>query len=318
MIKHLATFLFLFSVFVGFASTKLKTTIHFEHNEYKICSAGKASIQAMIMSFGEGEIEKIDIIGHCSSEGDEAFNLKLSELRSKSVYQALVAEIPDYGQYELVAFGELHQVNPNQPTMNRCVEVIAYVLDPSPPKLIGDTPAAVLFPEEFALNEESREEVVNDLLAMEEAEVIDQTPVERKHLKETRTEEGTSFSVESIYFHGNSAVYKRSAQDALDELLVYMKSSKVNIRIEGHVNGDFGKRYSKQIGRSNPERIEYKDSEDLSLARANSVKRFLIENGIDPARIECVGKGGKFPVFKKPKNEKQNAANRRIEIIVLQ
>lgn len=318
MIKYLATFLFLFLVIEGYASTKLKTTIHFEHNEHEICSAGKASIQAMIMSFGGGEIEKIDIVGHCSSDGDEAFNLKLSELRTKSVYEALVAEIPDYGQYELVAFGELHQVNPNQPEMNRCVEIIAYVLDPNPPQLIGPTPAAVLFPEEFALNEAPKNKEGNDLLALEVVEEENQAPVERKHLKETSSEEGTSFSVESIYFHGNSAVYKRSAQDALDELLAYMKNNKVNIRIEGHVNGDFGKRYSKEIGRSNPERVEYKDSEDLSLARANSVKRFLIENGIDPARVECVGKGGKYPVFKKPKNEKQNAANRRIEIIVLQ
>lgn len=310
MIKYLTFFLLSFSLLSASAATKLKTLIHFEHNEHMVCAAGKASIQALIMSVGDGEIEKIDIVGHCSPDGDMNFNLKLSEKRSNAVYEILSASIKDIGQYELIAFGELHQPKPHQPEMNRCVQLIVYVLDPNPPMLIADNPAHILFPEEFPKEEN------NDLALIEPSP---QSPArsELKHLKESTTSEGTSFSVQSIYFHGNSAVYKKSAEEALDELLLYMKEHNISIRIEGHVNGEFGKRYMKEIERSNPERVAYKNAEDLSLARANTIKRFLIENGIDPARIECVGKGGKFPVHKKPKNEKENAANRRIEIIVL-
>ena len=310
MIKYLTTFLFSIALLSASAATKLKTLIHFEHNEHAVCAAGKASINALIMSIGEGEIEKIDIIGHCSPDGDMDFNLKLSEKRSMAVYEILSEAITDVGQYQLIAFGELHQPNPDQPEMNRCVELIAYVLDPNPPMLIADNPARILFPEDFP------KETNTDLALKESTSEI--TPKsELKHLKESTTSEGTSFSVQSIYFHGNSAVYKKSAEEALEELLIYMRENDINIRIEGHVNGEFGKRYMKEIERSNPERVAYKNAEDLSLARANTIKRFLVENGIDPARIECLGKGGKFPVHKKPKNEKENAANRRIEIIVL-
>lgn len=310
MIKNLATLLLSIALLSASAATKLKTLILFEHNEHTVCAAGKASINALIMSIGEGEIEKIDIVGHCSPDGDMDFNLKLSEKRSNAVYEILSASIKDVGQYQLIAFGELHQPNPDQPEMNRCVELIAYVLDPSPPMLIASNPASILFPEEFP-KAESEDLALNET----SPEILPRS--ELKHLKETTTSEGTSFSVQSIYFHGNSAVYKKSAEEALDELLLYMKEHEIRIRIEGHVNGEFGKRYMKEIERSNPERIGYKNAEDLSLARANSIKRFLVENGIDPSRIECVGKGGKFPVHKKPKNEKENAANRRIEIIVL-
>jgi flagellar motor protein MotB len=91
----------------------------------------------------------------------------------------------------------------------------------------------------------------------------------------------------------------------------------LRIELEGHVNGHMGRRYLKLAAKTNPERKAYKNGKELSLARAETVRDYLVSYGINADRIVCIGKGGTEKRFKRPKNSRENEANRRIEINIL-
>lgn len=129
---------------------------------------------------------------------------------------------------------------------------------------------------------------------------------------------GSRFTLGDLTFHGNSAVMKNPACEDLTHLINLLRERPdLIIRIEGHVNGNLGKRYLKQAAKSNPEHVAYENATHLSLARAQTVKRHLVAAGIDPERLEVEGRGGRDKRFPSPQNQAQEDANRRIEILVL-
>ena len=131
-------------------------------------------------------------------------------------------------------------------------------------------------------------------------------------------ETNTKFKIENIHFHGNSAMIKEDSEESLETLSRFMLSNpSLEILIEGHVNGKLSKSYLKEAGKSNPEKKVYNSSQHLSLARAETVKQFLVDQGIDESRISVEGKGANEMLFKKPRNKKEQEANRRIEVIIV-
>lgn len=115
---------------------------------------------------------------------------------------------------------------------------------------------------------------------------------------------GQKVNLKKIQFYGNRADFLPSARSALKALLQFMEQNPtVVIEIEGHVNGP-GQRNS----------TRYKD---LSLARANAVKDYLIQNKIAASRLKFKGYGNSQMLFPAPKSEKQQSANRRVEIKII-
>ena len=88
----------------------------------------------------------------------------------------------------------------------------------------------------------------------------------------------------------------------MQELFEFLdKNPEVRIRITGHTDW---------IGTD-------KDNQILSEGRANSVKRSMVERGINPDRIETEGKGESQPVDTNETEEgRQN--NRRVEFTILE
>lgn len=119
-----------------------------------------------------------------------------------------------------------------------------------------------------------------------------------------RIKAGQKVNLRKIQFYGNRADFLPSARSSLKALLQFMKQNPtVVIEIEGHVNGP---------GQRNSNRYK-----DLSLARANAVKDYLIQNKIEAARLKFKGYGNSQMLFPAPKNEKQQSANRRVEIKII-
>lgn len=113
-------------------------------------------------------------------------------------------------------------------------------------------------------------------------------------------------------------MYRASSEESLEQLLAFMQYyDSIDIQLEGHVNGRMGNRYMKKSGTNNPEKRAYKNGQELSLARAESIKEYLVEEGIESSRIQCVGKGGTEKIYKRPKNQREHQANRRIEVVIL-
>lgn len=111
---------------------------------------------------------------------------------------------------------------------------------------------------------------------------------------------GQSFVLKNILFDFDESDFKEESIFDLNELLrLLRKIPSMNIEIRG---------YTDNIGTT-------QHNIDLSIARANSVKIFLIKNGIEKNRIECYGYGSSNPIDDN-NDEEGRANNRRIEIFI--
>jgi len=119
--------------------------------------------------------------------------------------------------------------------------------------------------------------------------------------------------ISSITFAPNSpeVILDQSEQGrknaaVLDRLVeVLTKYSAYQIRIEGHANNITGTL-----------REEIEELQPLSLARAEAVRRILIQRGLGARRIDVEGKGGKEMLF--PSSDLENSwKNRRVEFILI-
>jgi len=106
-----------------------------------------------------------------------------------------------------------------------------------------------------------------------------------------------------IYFNSGEATIRTPAQDSLKKLAATLKKDKTYagkpIRVEGHTDSD-------PIKKS-----KWKSNQELSEARAKSVKDYLGKQGIDPKQITAVGHGADMP------KGADKSRNRRVEVVVL-
>ncbi|MEO8516375.1 MAG: OmpA family protein, partial [Flavobacterium sp.] len=115
-------------------------------------------------------------------------------------------------------------------------------------------------------------------------------------------EPGTKLKINNLNFITNTFAVVAESRGKLYELLLVMQERPdMVISIQGHLCC---------VG---------VDRKDLSTQRAKAVKQFLEINGIEKNRMSFKGFGSSVPLFPLPeKNEEERAANRRVEIEIVQ
>lgn len=104
--------------------------------------------------------------------------------------------------------------------------------------------------------------------------------------------------VTSIYFDTNSDRIKSISYATIDKIITLMKQvSDVKFAIEGHTDNRNSDRYNLY----------------LSQKRANAVRKYMIQQGVDNDRLEAKGYGESRPKFSN-QNEGGRQLNRRVEI----
>lgn len=107
--------------------------------------------------------------------------------------------------------------------------------------------------------------------------------------------------LEGIHFDTNKDVIKPESKPILDRAVeVLKKYPQVRIEVSGHTDSNG----------------EYAHNVDLSQRRAESVRKYLIENGIEESRIETRGAGPNEPIATNDTADGR-AENRRIEVKIL-
>lgn len=105
----------------------------------------------------------------------------------------------------------------------------------------------------------------------------------------------------NLYFATNKTEILPESEAALADLYTMLtENPEIRIQIIGHTDA---------VGSD-------KDNQILSEGRANSVRQNMIDRGIDPSRIEAVGKGKSQPIAPND-TEEGRAKNRRVEFVIL-
>ena len=107
------------------------------------------------------------------------------------------------------------------------------------------------------------------------------------------------FVTRGILFDVNKATLRPSSMGVINEVAKMMREhTELKFSIEGHTDGDGDEAYNLQ----------------LSESRAATVKKVLIDSGIDVARLQIKGMGESVPVSDNNTPEGK-ANNRRVEFV---
>jgi len=140
-------------------------------------------------------------------------------------------------------------------------------------------------------------------------------------LQVTKAKKGDYTDFNNVKFFTNASLLQPAAQNELDGLVDLMKENlKYRIKVHGHVNG---KRERESItrgeksdffglNRAADKSTKRMSAMDLSTARAESVRDYLVTQGIDANRIKIKGEGGRILLY--PEAGLYGAYNDRVEI----
>ncbi|ELR70395.1 outer membrane protein [Fulvivirga imtechensis AK7] len=113
---------------------------------------------------------------------------------------------------------------------------------------------------------------------------------------------GTRSVLRNIYFNFDKATFKDASYNELNKLESMMAQNPgMEIEISGHTDNIGGKYYNKT----------------LSQRRANAVKDYLVQKGIDSRRIKAVGYGEERPLASNDDEKEGRELNRRVEFKVI-
>jgi len=120
--------------------------------------------------------------------------------------------------------------------------------------------------------------------------------------------EGEIATIKNLFYVGNEAILLPGSQPELPKILRFMQiNTHLKVEIAGHVN--FPNR--PPVTKETPEW-------DLSVRRAKMVYDYLLENDIPAEQLTYKGYGNHEMVYPKATTEVDQAANRRVEIRILE
>ena len=130
--------------------------------------------------------------------------------------------------------------------------------------------------------------------------------IEGENPSVTKIREGLEHTYGGIVkFEAGRARLLEAYRGELDKFVEQIKGLNSRIRIRGHATAKQASQY-----------VPFPTLADLSYARARAVKQYLVEQGIRPERMTVEACGANEPVRVQAYDDKSQAANRRVSIVV--
>ncbi len=273
MIKYL--FLF-FSTLIFAQVTTEEFSVYFETDSYTLTTESTDKIEA-VLNTKTGGITDIFLTGYCDDRGSIDYNKKLALSRIWSIVNYLKPRY-SYGAFNEVAIGEIPLENSNnikkQRAQNRRVDL--------------------------SINFEV-EETIEEIVTAPDVIVKDTIEQYRSYdiLKDSM-KVGDKIVFNNVIFHPGRHKLRESSFPVMDSIInSLLLHKKYEIEIQGHIcclaAGIYGR--DMDTGQWN-----------LSQARAEQVKRFLVRYGVAANRLTTTGKQANF------KTGKGDYYDRRVEI----
>ncbi|MDN3676576.1 OmpA family protein [Flavobacterium paronense] len=284
---------------LGFSQNKLD--VFFDFNKDIPNEASQIKIDKWISENKTAEISKV--LGYCDSVDDSKYNKDLAMRRVNSMVAIFTNNnIKIVDKVELKSFGKDFKSSKNQ-SENRKVEVFYNLIavkneDIRNVQTIPNGP----FGKRQVKEAIAEDKVENDLFEVADMDAIVEEERGTLESKFYKAKKGDLIRINNINFYFNSERVMDQSMPLLDELLdIMMNNPKLVIEIHGHIC-------------CNPNPNDTK----LSYRRALVILKYLTKNGVDLYRLAFKGYGSNDPIYKVPeRNEKERAANRRVEILIV-
>lgn len=293
--------IFTFSVFlicIGLQAQE-KFSVFFDSNKYNIKKNQLLALNNWIIA--NKDVKIIAINGFCDEDGGIGLNDTLAQKRVNEVFKIVSIKIKTREDFKTKSFGKLHQQSKIKAQNRKAT--IYYILEKDldkedeilgiqKPKTIVETPKKTKT-KAFA-----RELVIENPNGTTSDFKLDTIFMQ----KLSNSKAGDKLKIENLNFYVNTFAIVNESRGKLYELLLVMEQfPRLKIELHGHIC-------------CNP-----KDKADLSTQRAKAIASFLKIQGIDASRVTYRGFGSILPIYPLPeKSEAQAAANRRVEILVIE
>jgi outer membrane protein OmpA-like peptidoglycan-associated protein len=266
-------------------------TVFFDSNKYLLKKAELDRLNQWISTNTQSKIVGVD--GYCDEDGSVVSNDTLAKRRINFVYELLKNKLQIRSDFKSRNFGEQHQLSKIK-AENR--KVVLFYLEfkdlPNENKILGiqEIPKPKpSFPKNIVVENPDGTKSNYDL------NVAFMTKI-------SEAKKGEKLNVENLNFIINTFAIVPESRAKLYELLLVMENNpNLKISILGHLC------------------CMPNDRTDLSTKRAKAIYSFLTINNIEKSRITYQGMGVTQPIYAIPeKSEQERAANRRVEIEILE
>lgn len=292
--KRLLTVVFLVISCLGY--TQEQFAVYFDSNKHELKKSEYQQLQEWIAK--NPEVKIVAINGYTDEDGSVGFNDTLAKKRVHYIFEQISGKVKIREDFKTRSFGKLHQHSPVK-AENRKVSIY-YIL---PHDLHREE-------EILGIKKSAEPPVVKpkrnypDIIEIQNPNgTTSQFELDVAFMKEVdEAKPGDKLKIENLHFQLNTFAIVNESRGKLYELLIVMQQNpKLKIDIQGHLC------------------CMPVDKNKLSNQRAKAIYNFLIINGIDKSRLSYQGFGSTQPIFPIPeKNETERAANRRVEIYVLE
>ncbi|MGG7035998.1 MAG: OmpA family protein [Flavobacterium sp.] len=285
-----------FLMFFGVAVSQEQFTVYFDSNRFELNTKENDRLQQWISENKNGKI--LAMHGFTDEVGSVGYNDTLSQKRVNHIFNLVKNQIKIREDYKSISFGEKFEQSKNK-AENRKV-IIYYLLEKD---LAKEEEIFGIKKEEESKPPKPEIEYPEKLVFENPNGTKSEFKLDRDFMKKVgESKTGEKLKLENLNFIINTfAVVPESRGKMYELLLVLQKNPQLKIEIQGHLC------------------CMPVDRTDLSTQRAKAVYNFLIMNEIDKSRLSYKGFGSSQPVFPLPeKNEQERAANRRVEILIVE
>lgn len=294
MKKYTAIVLF-FITLSGFSQEQF--SVFFESNKFELQKPEITKLNAWMET--NKEVKIVAINGYTDEDGSVGFNDTLAKKRVTTIFNTISGKIKIREDFKTRSFGELHNQLDDK-SKNRKV-TIYYILQKDLAR--EDEILGIKKPKEIAVKPKPVVNYPDKISITNPNGTTSEYKLDVNFMKQVNeSKSGEKLKIDNLNFQFNTFAIVNESRGKLYELLLVMQNNPtLKIEIQGHIC-------------CNPS-----NKGKLSEERAKAIKSFLVSQGIDKTRVTFKGFGSTEPIYPLPeKSEEERAANRRVEILILE
>ena len=270
-------------------------TVYFDSKKSELITKENTKLDTWISENKSNKI--VAIHGFTDEDGTNGFNDTLAQKRVNFIYNAVKNQIKIREDFKTRSFGESFIQSKNKAENRRVI--IYYILE----KDLQREDEILGIKKEIVEVKPKPEIVYPEKMVFENPNgTKSEFHLDRAFMKKVgEAKVGEKLKIENLNFIINTfAVVNESRGKMYELLLVLQKNPDLKIEIHGHLC------------------CMPVDRTDLSTQRAKAIYNFLVHNEIQKERLSYKGFGSSQPIYALPeKDENERAANRRVEILIV-